>query len=405
MQVISTEVKKGAPVKEIATGKTVELGRGSLLELNTPTTVRVLETIEYGEEREVSYEKLLVKYKGGIRADELFFGANSMNCRGEWCTVYNANPLCCAYRTEVEHVKDEYITDIEHRNIATKRNVITSGKVFITINRAITDEIVIRPDGRATVHLEKYFDRLSDKSDIRVTFQYKKATTNSEVTYSEARKKAISLLPHYRKHGSENRSARDYIVAFAISNDLSDLNEARKYALLKEDLSEIDLLQIKYNDEADLLQLNKAAKNGTLHEFIRSHPNSKYLKNAESLLQKARYEQMIEKECKDSVIEYDAFVEKFLSENAKKGTCVSLNDAAVFEQKSIDAGLYEIPLNWFIPEQDRVQVVYIHFDSAGKKKRFSEAVVKYAGKYRYLRADSKMTSVPAFNYLTEVVNE
>lgn len=295
-QVVHTEIQKGTLVKEQPSGKTVELERTPSLELLTPTTVKVLETVKFGQEFNQAFEKILVEEqvfltgehptRQGIDCSTLWY-----RCRDSKNYDVKISENCsefgryCDSKVAKSVIKNEYVDEKSYKNITTKTTMLMLGSVSISVNGIRQEDITIGPDGIATIALEKYFNTFPKGVDIRIEFAYKSASAQSTVAYMDAAKSAAALLPLYRKKGVDNESAKDYIIAFKLSNDAADLDEAKKLASTVRDKEEIERLQFKYDEALDLSRFEQARQRGTLQRFISEYPDSKHIQKAKAIVE------------------------------------------------------------------------------------------------------------------------
>lgn len=285
-QVVRTEIQKGLFLKEEATGRTVELERIPRIELQSPVTARVFEEVRSGQEYENKYEKVVIEEKvyGGKKAVQ-----------------------------ERSVVRNEYVVEKIYKNLTTAQQNIASGLVSVKVNDVQREDFPIGQNGTATVALERYFDTYPEGKDIKVEFHYKTATATSAVSFEEAKKNAIAMLPAYR-----TRSAKDLIIAYKIGNDMADLVEARRFASTEEDKKEIERL---FEGYLDLSRFDQARRSHTLADFIKAYPNSKYL--AEAMREEQAYTKYIKKNCRGVVMTAEEFA-RHSNYVADKGKCVSV---------------------------------------------------------------------------------
>ena len=306
-QVVRTEIQKGMLVKEQSTGKTVELERTPSIELVTPTTVKVFETVKFGQEFEQKFEKFQIQEKSRPTTEQIIAGEILrplftaivfpifMDSYWHWgltdCTKELDKPHCITMGSERDLIQGEFVVEKSYKNFTNKKDTITSGFISVNINDVKKNDIAIGTDGITAIALESYFDTFSRGKDIQVEFKYKTATAKSVMMFSEAEKNVNALLPTYRKRGADNKSANDYIIAFKISNDPSDLNEARKFALTEKDKKEIERLFAKYDEALDLSRFKQAKQNGKLREFLAQYPNSRHVQEASDIIEESKFEQ------------------------------------------------------------------------------------------------------------------
>lgn len=445
-QLVHTEIQKGMLTKEQPTGKTEELERITSLELLTPTTVKVFETIEFGQEFEQTFEKIQIQRKayvdkGWILASELiirpfatiFIFPMFVDYFNYWhwgltdCSksrgLTNNTVYCKIGEPERHVIIGAYVREKIYKNFTNKQEVFTSGFVSVSTNDVKRDDIAIGSDGIAALVFENYFDTFPKGEDIKAEFKYKTATVKSVVKYSQAEKNVKALLPYYQKRGADNKSAKDYIVAFKISNDPSNLYEAKNYISTKSEDAEIETLLSKYNEALDLSRFEQAKQTGKLSEFVVQYPNSQYVQDAtniideskydqamksgklpdfvkqnpnsiyvnaaNNIIKKKKYENYVKKDCKGVVMDLREFI---VNSNiyADKGKCVSIF-AAQFQMTSSNAGLFKLTAD---------HLVYIEFPTT-YRGLISQGIAQIKGEYSYMTQMGTYNSVPHLRFLTE----
>jgi len=331
-QVVHTEIQKGLLVKEGSTGKTVELERIPLIELQTPVSVRVFDEVRSGQEYDASYEKIQVQEE----------------------TYPDGKKKGKTKRTNIPH---EYVVEKAYKNIATTKETPPSGVVSVTVNDVQREDIAIGPDGIATVALETYFDTYPEGKDIKVKFAYKAAIADSVVTWGEAKKNAMALLPTYRQRGAATRSSQDFIVAFKISHEPSDLFTAMNFLRMSSEgeRKEIQRLFAKYQE-------------------------------ADAIIREEKYKKFIKKNCKDTVLDLNELVSQ-RNFNADRGKCVFIM-VVKNDDKPLKAGLFKMSDSIF----------YIELPAAGTG-RVIEGLAQIKGGHRYTAEGGAVSSVPHLRYL------
>ena len=334
-QVVHTEIQKGLLVKEGSTGKTVELERIPLIELQTPVSVRVFDEVRSGQEYDASYEKIQVQEE----------------------TYPDGKKKGKTKRTNIPH---EYVVEKAYKNIATTKETPPSGVVSVTVNDVQREDIAIGPDGIATVALETYFDTYPEGKDINVKFTYKTAIADSVVTYEEAKKNALALLPTYRQRGGATRSSNDFIVAFKISRDPSDLFTAMTF-----------------------LRMSSEGERKEIQRLFAEY------QAAENSIREEKYKKFVQENCKDTVMDLNELA-SHRDFKADRGKCVFIM-VVKNDDKPIKAGLFKMSDTVF----------YIELPTAGTGKMV-EGLAQIKGGYRYTAEGGAVSTIPRLRYLGQM---
>jgi hypothetical protein len=278
-------------------------------------------------------------------------------------------------------VKDEYVKDSRYENINRKKRAITTGTVRAIINGSHAQDLPIGPEGSASVGIEKYFDLLPKDQNVNVVYSYKSKSARSVVAWPEVEKTARALLPEYRRRGAANKAAADYITAFRISDDPSDLKNAYNYAASESAKVEIKKLE----DIHDRTRFEQSKNNDTLGQFIRRYPDSSFIVQAEYLFH-------LDKDCNGSVRKLSKF-----NIRRDKGKCVQIV-ATKFQTTSRDSALFKTYFTWTGDERD---LFYIEFPSDYVGDRV-QALAKIKGVYTYTTISGTHNSVPHLRFLAEI---
>ncbi len=369
--IVHTEFKKGSLIEERPTGKLVELESAVHIEVTSPLTVKVYEIVQVADEISQTYEKRKLEVskkrfttEGNYHHDPLY------------------NHLCGGkFTCKSTIVKDEYLKDSRYENIINKKRAVTSGTVRAIINGSYAQDLTIGPDGAASVSIEKYFDVLPKDQNVTIVYSYKSQSAGSVVAWPEVEKTARALLPEYRKRGAANKSAADYITAFRISDDPSDLNNAYTYAASESEKAEIKKLE----DIHDRTRFEQAKNNDNLGKFIKKYPDSKYIVQAEYLFH-------LDKDCNGSVIKLSKF-----NIRRDKGKCVMIV-ATKFQTTSRNSALFKTYFTWTGDERD---LFYIEFPSDYVNDQV-QALAKIKGVYNYTTMLGARNSVPYLRFLAEM---
>ncbi len=376
--IVHTEFKKGSLIEERPTGKLAELKSAVHIEVTSPLTVKVFEIVQVADELSQTYEKLKLEVKknrfthdGNDHHDPLY----NHRCGGH-------------FSCESTIVKDEYLKESRYVNINNKKRAVTSGTVRAIINGSYAQDLPIGPDGAASVSVEKYFDVLPEDQDVTVVYSYKSASARSVVEWPEVEKTARASLPGYRKRGAANKSSEDYITAFRISDDPSDLNNAYTYAASESEKAEIKKLADMHIEKRDRTRFEQAKNNYNLGKFIKKYPDSKYIVQAEYLFH-------LDKDCNGSVIKLSKF-----NIRRDKGKCVMIV-ATKFQTTSRNSALFKTYFTWTGGERD---LFYIEFPSDYVDDQI-QALAKIKGVYNYTTMSGKHNSVPHLRFLAEMPEE
>jgi outer membrane protein assembly factor BamD (BamD/ComL family) len=369
--VVQTEFKKGSLIEERPTGKLVELKSAAHLEVTSPLSVKVYEIVQVADEISQTYEKIKLEV---LKKRSTKYGSDHHD---PWY-----NHLCGGnFTCKSTIVKDEYLKDSRYENINNKKRAVTSGTVRAMINGSYAQELPIGLDGTASVSIEKYFDVLPEDQDVDVVYSYKFKSVQSVVEWPEVEKTARALLPEYRKRGAANKSAADYITAFRISDDPSDLNNAYNYAASESVKAEIKKLEGIH----DRTRFEQAKNNNELGSFIKKYPDSSYIAQAEYLFH-------LDKDCNGSVIKLSKF-----NIRRDKGKCVTIV-ATKFQTTSGNSALFKTYFTWKGDERD---LFYIEFPSDYVDDQV-QALAKIKGVYTYTKMSGAHVSVPHLRFLAEI---
>jgi len=373
--VVQTEFKKGSLIEERHTGKLVELESAVHLEVTSPLTVKVYEIVKVADEISQAYEKIKLEVKKNRSAQD---GNSHLD---PWYNHVCGGHFTC--RSTI--VKKEYIKDSRYENIRSKKRAVTSGTVQALINDSYAQDLTIGPDGKALVSIEKYFDVLPKGQNVNVVYSYRSGSARSVVEWPEVEKTARALLPEYRKRGAANKAAADFITAFRISDDQSDLNNAYKYAASESEKAEIKKIAEMHLEKLDRTRFEQAKDNGELGKFIKQYPNSSYLVQAQYLFH-------LDKDCKGSVIKLSKF-----NIRRDKGKCVVIV-ATKFQATSKNSGLFKTYFTWTGDEHD---LFYIEFppDHQGDQVH---ALAKIKGVFNYTTMFGTHNSVPHLSFLADL---
>ncbi len=373
--VVHTEFKKGALIEERPTGKLVELESTAYLEVTSPLTVKVYEIVQVADEFSQTHEKI-----------KLEVTKSPFTKWGKYHYDPRYNYVCGGkFTCRSSIVKDDPIKDIRYENINNKKRVITSGTVRAMIDGSYAQDLPIDPDGTASVSVEKFFDVLPKGQDVNVEYSYKSGSAQSVVAWPEVEKTARTLLPEYRRRGAANRTAADYITAFRISDDPSDLKEAYKYAASESEKAEIKKIAEIHGEKRDRTRFEQAKDNGKLDKFIKKYPNSSYLVQAEYLFH-------LDKDCNGSVITLSKF-----NIRLDKGKCVMIVATKV-QTTSKNSGLFKTYFTWTGDEHD---LFYIEFPSDYGEDQV-QALAKIKGVFNYTTMFGTHNSVPHLRFLAQM---
>jgi hypothetical protein len=369
--VVHTEFKKGSLIEERPTGKLVELESAVHIEVTSPVTVKVYEIVKVADELSQTYEKIKLKVTKNR------FTHDGNDHLDPWY-----NHMCGRHFTcKSTIVKDEYIKDSRYENINNKKRAVTSGTVRALINGSYAQDLQIGPDGTASVSVEKYFDVLPEDQDVNVVYSYKSKSARSVVAWPEVEKTARALLPEYRKRGAAHKAAADFITAFRISDDPSDLNNAYNYAASESEKAEIKKLE----DIHDRTRFEQAKNNYDLGKFIKKYPDSSYIVQAQYLFH-------LDKDCNGSVIKLSKF-----NIRRDRGKCVVIV-ATKFQTTSRNSALFKTYFTWTGDERD---LFYIEFPSDYVDDQV-QALAKIKGVYNYTTMFGTHNSVPHLRFLAEI---
>jgi hypothetical protein len=203
----------------------------------------------------------------------------------------------------------------------------------------------------------------------------------SVVEWPEVEKTARALLPEYRKRGAANKAAADYITAFRISDDSSDLKNAYTYAASESVKAEIKKLE----DLHDRTRFEQAKHNNELGTFIKKYPDSNYIVQAQYFFH-------LDKDCNGSVIQLSKF-----NIRRDKGKCVTIV-ATKFQTTSGNSALFKTYFMWRGDERD---LFYIEFPSDYVDDQV-QALAKIKGVYTYTTMSGTHISVPHLRFLAEM---
>jgi len=376
--VVQTEFKKGSLIEERPTGKLVELDSTAYIEMTSPVTVKVYEIVRVADELSQTYEKIK------LEVTKNRFAHDGIDHQDPWYKHLCGGHFTCTSTV----VKDEYIKDSRYERINNKRRAVTSGTIQATINGSYVQDLPIGPDGTASVSIEKYFDVLPRDQNVNVVYDYKSASARSVVAWPEVEKTARALLPEYRRRGAANKAAADYLTAFRISDDPSDLGNAYKYAASESEKAEIKKIADMHREKLDRSRFEQAKNNGELGKFIKKYPDSSYRVQAEYLFH-------LDKDCNGSVIKLSKF-------NIRRdtGKCVIIV-ATKFQITSKNSGLFKTYFTWTGDERD---LFYIEFPSDyGGDQVQALAMIK--GAYNYTTMFGTHNSVPHLRFLAEKPEE
>ena len=141
--------------------------------------------------------------------------------------------------------------------------------------------------------MDTYIDPFGDKKDFNIVYRYENAGKSAKIsslyTYEQAKKDALESLPAYRQRGIVNKSASDFIMAFNISFDPKDLQEATKYASTDTDKTKVAALMGLYNSAIDNVKFAQAQATSNLKSFIENNPNSYHLQEAIDILDEEKF--------------------------------------------------------------------------------------------------------------------
>jgi hypothetical protein len=372
--VVHTEFKKGSLIEEQPTGKLVELESAAYIEMASPVAVKVYEIVQVADELSQTYEKIK------LEVTKNRFTHDGNDHHDPWYNHLCGDHFTCTSTI----VKDEYIKDSRYKNINKKKRAITSGTVHAIINGSLAQDLPIGPDGTASVSLEKYFDVLPKGQDVNVEYSYKSGSARSVVAWPEVEKTARALLPEYRRRGAANKAAADYLTAFRISDDPSDLGNAYKYAASESEKAEIKKIADMHLEQLDHMRFEQAKNKGELGKFIKKYPNSSYLVQANYLFH-------LDKDCNGSVIKVSKF-----NIRRDRGKCVIIV-ATKFQTTSKNSGLFKTYFTWTGDERD---LFYIEFPSDYGGDQV-QALAKIQGVYNYTTMFGTHNSVPHLRFLAE----
>jgi hypothetical protein len=376
--VVHTEFKKGSLIEERPTGKLVALESAVHIEVTSPLTVRVYELVKVADELSQTYEKIKL---------EVSINRSPRDGNDHLDPWYNhlcgGNFIC-----KSTIVKDEYIRDSRYKNIYYTKRAVTSGTVRAIINGSYELNLPIGPDGNASASIEKYVDVLPEDQDVTIVYAYKSESARSVVAWPEVEKAARTLLPEYRRRGAANKSTADYITAFRISDDQSDLSNAYAYAASESDKAEIKKIAAMHLEKLDRTRFEQAKNNNELGTFIKNYPNSRYIVQAKYLFH-------LDKDCNGSVIKLSKF-----NIRRAKGKCVMIV-ATKFRTTSKNSGLFKTYFTWTGDERD---LFYIEFPSAYEGDQV-RALAKIKGVYNYTTMFGTHNSVPHLRFLADKPEE
>jgi hypothetical protein len=373
--VVRTEFKKGSLIEEHPTGTPVELKSTAYIDVTSPVTVKAYEIVQVADELTQAYEKI-----------KLEVTKNRFSRGGEDHLDPVYDHLCGGHFSCTSTiVKDEYIKDNRYENIHSKKRAVTSGTIRAIINGSYAQDLPVGPDGSASVSIEKYFDVLPKGQNVDVVYSYKSGSARSVVAWTEVEKKARTLLPEYRKRGEANKSAADYLTAFRISDDPSDLGNAYKYAGSESEKAEIKKIADMHLEQLDHARFEQAKSNGELGKFIKKYPNSSYLVQALYLFH-------LDRDCNGSVIKVSKF-----NIRRDKGKCVIIV-ATRFQTTSKNSGLFKTYFTWTGDERD---LFYIEFPSDYQGDQV-HALAKIQGVYSYTTMFGTHNSVPHLRFLADI---
>jgi hypothetical protein len=376
--VVQTEFKKGPLLEERPTGKLAELDSAASIEVTAPVTVKVYETVRVADEISQTYEKI-----------KLEVTKNRFTRDGNDRHDPRYNHLCGGRFTCTSTVaKREYIKESRYEHITSKRRAVTSGTIQAVINGSYVQDLPIGRDGTASVSVEKYFDVLPEGQNVNVMYAYKSGSARSVVAWPEVEKIARTLLPVYRKRGAANKVAADYLTAYRISDDPSDLVNAYRYAASESEWAEINKIADLHRKKLDRARFEQAKINGELGKFIEKYPDSSYIAEAEYLIH-------LDKDCNGSVIKLGKF-----NINRVKGKCVVIV-ATKFRTTSKNSGLFKTYFTWTGDERD---LFYIEFPSGNGGDQV-QALAKIKGVYTYTTMFGTQNSVPHLRFLAEKPEE
>lgn len=372
--VVHTEFKKGSLIEERFKGKLVALESAVHIEVTSPLTVKVYEIVRVADEFSQTYQKI----KLVVSKNRLFNDGNYHH--DPWYNHMCGGNFTCKSTV----VKDEYIKDSRYENINYKKRAVTSGAVRAIINGSYAQDLPIGPDGTASASIEKYFDVLPKDQNVAIVYAYKSESARSVITWPEVEKTARTLLPEYRKHGAANKSAADYITAFRISDDPSDLKEAYNYAASEAETAEIKKIADMHL-ELDRARFEQAKNDDKLGKFIKTYPDSSYIVQAKYLFH-------LDKDCNGSVIKLSKFnIRRY------KGKCVMIV-ATKFKTTSKNSGLFKTYFTWTGDERD---LFYIEFPSDYEGDQV-QALAKIKGVFHYTTMSGAHNSVPHLRFLAEM---
>jgi hypothetical protein len=373
--VVQTEFKKGFFIEEQPKGKLVELENAVHIEVTSPLTVKVYETVRVADEFSQTYEKIKLE----VSKNRLFNVGNEHH--DPWYNHLCGGNFTC--RSTI--VKDEYIKDSRYENINYKERAVASGTVRAIINGSYDQDLPIGPDGTVSAGVEKYLDVLPQDQDVTIVYEYKSESAQSDVTWPEVEKAARTVLPEYRQRGAANKSAADYFTAFSISDDPSDLKEAYNYAASEAERAEIKKLADIHLEKLDRRRFEQAKKNDKLGKFIKKYPDSSYIVQAKYLFH-------LDKDCKGSAIKLSKF-----NIRRDKGKCVTIV-ATKFQTTSRNSALFKTYFTWKGDERD---LFYIEFPSDYVEDQV-RALAKIKGVYNYTTMFGTHISVPHLCFLAEI---
>lgn len=441
-QVIRTEMTKGNLLNEIPTGNKSEFSRTPVIELLSATEVKLIDKVTYKEEFEQYYEKNMVdtiadKNFSCVIKNELYRPLFTITVfmifmPDYWTSGFvdckNSADLkeCCTIRSDhsIETIAGERIIDKTYKNDILKNELIKSGDVAVKINDIKIADIPINSDGIAKLRLEKYYDTLAKNNEVKIEYKFKSATITTSISYTDVDKVARDLVPIYRENGINNKSASDLIIAYKISKDLSDLQEAIKYASTEADKNEVNRLKTEYDDALDNSRYELAISSGKLRKFITEYPESKHIQNARNIIDKELfdeatsknklrefikqnpdnkyisdakqivkredYQKLIANSCKGDVMDMLSFL-RDSNMFADKGKCVSIV-AGKMQITSSNSGLFKIMGD---------KLVYIEFPTEFRGF-MTQGLARIRGEYNYVTQLGSYNSVPHLQMLVEV---
>lgn len=413
--VVRVDIEKGNLIKEEPTGKVVTIEKIPILELLTKDSVAVYRNDKYGDEYMQYYEKVLNE----VLVD---LNPNYINNGIDYCAQLESSKeqrdryedVCFNRRSRKRISRNDFVQEIAFKNIAFKKNSVTSGSLPVSINNERVNNIEIKPDGTATLNIDNYFDILPLGATINITFDYGNKTVSSSIPYDTALKAALDRLPTYRKNASD-KSVVDSLLAYKISNNDSDFNVAFNLSASFFDKNELEKacfnqarklnsltdynkykerypygqFILETNKAIDELEYNAAKESNKLNEFVMSHPKSSFVTAASKIIKDDERQQYVKNTCNGIVMSLFDFIQNG-NIYADKGKCLSII-AVKFQITSSNTGLFNI---------GRDYLVYIEFPKAYRGISV-RGLAQIKGEHSYITKMGTYNSVPHLVYLTD----